>query len=251
MSKFLCANLDKEEYLDFGVYGENIMEGSPACNTLEYFLATEWAKDRIVFFYQENETSKFFPDEENVFDYISRNYMERSVLNSAPKYTYIANVMNKEYYLKAALPKGGDNSYICPLPFILTEHENNCFEDNFEDKELQELGRWTGGNIVATNNKDFCLGYTMFESPYRENENTSMRLAGLNIVVTGTIAGYSRVGIENYIRANGGNPQSSVTKKTDFIIKADYKPGKKKLDDAKKYGIKIITEQEFFEMLGD
>ena len=80
MSKYLCANIDKEEYLDFGVYSENITEGSPACNTLEYFMATEWARDRIVFFFQENERSNIFPDEENAYDYVLQNYTERSIL---------------------------------------------------------------------------------------------------------------------------------------------------------------------------
>ena len=251
MSKFLCANIDKEEYLDFGVYSENITEGCAACKTLEYFLATEWSKDRVVFFYQDSGKADIFPDEENAYNFVVQNYSERSVLNSVPKYTYIANVSNKEYYFKAALPESEDYSYICPLPFILSEQENNCFGDGIDEKEFKELGRWVGGNIVATNNKDFCSGYTLFESPYRMNNEFGSVLNGLNIVVTGTISGYTRSGIENYIRQHGGNPQSSVTKKTNLVVKADYKPGKKKLDDAAKYGIKVISEQEFFEMLGE
>lgn len=251
MSKYLCANIDKEEYLDFGVYNENITEGSPACNTLEYFLATEWSKDRVVFFYEDNEKSNFFPDEENAYDYVVQNYTERSVLNSAPKYSCIANTSKKEYYFKAALPESEDYSYICPLPFILSEQENVCFGDGFEEKELEEVGRWAGGNIIATNNINSCSGYALFESPYRMNNEFGAVLKGQNIVVTGTISGYTRAGIATYIRKNGGNPQNSVTKKTNFVVKADYKPGKKKLDDAAKYGIKVISEQEFFDMLGE
>ena len=251
MSKYLCANIDKEEYLDFGVYSENITEGSPACNTLEYFMATEWARDRIVFFFQENERSNIFRDEENAYDYVLQNYTERSVLNSAPKYACIANITKKEYYFKSSLPESEDYSYICPLPFILSEQENICFGDNFEEKELKEVGRWAGDSIIATNNIISCSGYALFESPYRMNNEFGAVLKGLNIVVTGTINGYTRFGIENYIRQHGGNPQSSVTKNTNLVVKADYKPGRKKLADAMKYGIRIISEQEFFEMLGE
>ena len=49
MSKCLCVNPGKEEYLDFGVFEENNHDGSAACNTIEYFLATEWNGDRIIF----------------------------------------------------------------------------------------------------------------------------------------------------------------------------------------------------------
>lgn len=248
MSKFLCANLDKEEYLDFGVYSNNIFEESPACDTLEYFLATEWSKDRIIFFFEENEKSNIFPDEENAYDFVIQNYSERTILNTVPKYKYIANISNKEYYFKAALPQK-DSNCICPLPFILTEKESNILEDNLEDNESQELGRWIGGSIIATNNRDFCNGYKLFESPYAVRDTAGKVLDGLNIVVTGTISGFTRSDIENHIRNYGGNPQNSVTRRTDFVVVADYRPGTKKINDAKKYGIRTITEREFFDML--
>ena len=106
-------------------------------------------------------------------------------------------------------------------------------------------------NIVATNDVNFCKGYKLFESPYRVKDENPSAIKGLNIVVTGTLANFSRGGIENQIRKLGGNPQSSVTKKTDLVVVADYKPGTKKIADAKKYGIKMISEQEFFEMIGE
>ena len=49
MSKCLCVNPDKEEYLDFGEFEQNNHDGSAACNTVEYFLATEWNGDKIIF----------------------------------------------------------------------------------------------------------------------------------------------------------------------------------------------------------
>ena len=251
MSKYLCANLDKKEYLDFGTYSENITEGSPACNTLEYFLATEWTKDKLVFLYQDNEKSDFFPEEDNAYDFVVENFDQRIVLNSVLKYTYIVNMSNNEYYFEAALPESEDYSHVCPLPFVLADTDSCCFGDSLDDSEAREVGRWSGDSLFVTNNKDLCSGYKLFESPYRMNNTANMALNGLNIVVTGTVSGHTRGSIENYIRQNGGNPQSSVTKKTNLVVVADYKPGRKKIDDAKKYGIKMISEQEFFEMIGE
>jgi hypothetical protein len=43
-------------------------------------------------------------------------------------------------------------------------------------------------------------------------------LAGKTVVVTGTIEGFSREGAESAIRAAGGKPAGSVSKKTDYVV---------------------------------
>jgi DNA ligase (NAD+) len=73
-------------------------------------------------------------------------------------------------------------------------------------------------------------------------------LAGKTVVVTGTLVNYDRVGIEQAIKDAGGKPSGSVSKKTDFLLLGD-KPGSK-LDNAKKLGVKIISEEEFQKMIG-
>lgn len=70
MSKYLCVNPGKEEYLDFGVFEENNYEGSAVCSTIEYFLATEWSGDRIIFVFDGMGKSALFPDKDNVYDYV-------------------------------------------------------------------------------------------------------------------------------------------------------------------------------------
>ena len=129
----------------------------------------------------------------------------------------IANTTTNEYYFKAALPESEDGPYICPLPFILSEKGcSDLISIKLNEKEKQDLGRWIGGNIVATNNKEFCKGFTLFESPYINERLISKSLDGLNIVVTGTITSFSRYEIEKVIREHGGKLQSNVTKKTDI-----------------------------------
>ena len=56
--------------------------------------------------------------------------------------------------------------------------------------------------------------------------------------------------MEKLITERGGNFQKSVTKKTDFVVRA-YNPGTQKLAKAVEYGIKVIGEEEFFVMMGD
>jgi DNA ligase (NAD+) len=73
-------------------------------------------------------------------------------------------------------------------------------------------------------------------------------LAGKTIVVTGTLAHYDRVSIEQAIKDAGGKASGSVSKKTDFVLVGD-KPGSK-FDKAKELGVKIINEDEFRKMIG-
>lgn len=252
MSKYLCANLDKEEYLEFGEFPDNIKEDSATNNTLKYFLATEWAGDQIMFFFDGERNSRVFPDEENAYNYVTRNYLQRCVLKTVPKYRFTVNTSKEEYFFTDALPKAKDDSCISPLPFILAEKENGFLLDYLDSNEANKLGSWENDRILVTNNeKSVNLSYKIFESPYYECYYSTHAIEGKKIVVTGEFAGFSRFEIEKHIEELGGIPQKSVTKKTDFLVVADFRPGTKKLDDARKYGIKTITAKEFFEMIGE
>ncbi len=73
-------------------------------------------------------------------------------------------------------------------------------------------------------------------------------LAGKTVVVTGTLANYDRVGIENAIKEAGGKASGSVSKKTDYVLVGE-KPGSK-ADKAKELGVKILNEAEFRKLIG-
>ena len=73
-------------------------------------------------------------------------------------------------------------------------------------------------------------------------------LTGKTLVVTGTLAGFSRQEAEEAIRRAGGRASSSVSKKTDYLV-AGEEAGSK-LDNARKLGVKILDEQEFVKLLG-
>lgn len=69
---------------------------------------------------------------------------------------------------------------------------------------------------------------------------------GLTLVVTGTLPTLSRQEAEDFIRKNGGNAASSVSKKTSFVV-AGEKAGSK-LDKANKLGVPVITEEDLLRM---
>lgn len=98
MSKCLCVNLDKEEYLDFGELPDSSYRDSPASNTVEYFLGTEWAGDSVVFAFEGMDSGGLCPEEdEDLFSYASSNFDERCILNSTPKFRYLVNLKQKGF----------------------------------------------------------------------------------------------------------------------------------------------------------
>ncbi|HOJ78256.1 MAG TPA: NAD-dependent DNA ligase LigA [Bacillota bacterium] len=75
----------------------------------------------------------------------------------------------------------------------------------------------------------------------------SQQLAGKTIVVTGTLANFSRAEIEELIRQNGGKAASSVSKKTDFVVAGENAGSK--LEKAQALGVKVLTEAELLLLL--
>jgi DNA ligase (NAD+) len=73
-------------------------------------------------------------------------------------------------------------------------------------------------------------------------------LAGMSIVVTGTLEGFSRDGAEEAIKARGGKSPGSVSKKTTAVVLGDA-PGAAKLAKASQLGIPILDESGFVRLL--
>lgn len=84
--------------------------------------------------------------------------------------------------------------------------------------------------------------------PQQPGAKRTGKLAGKTIVVTGTLENFTRQQAEDTIRRAGGKPSFSVSKKTDFVL-AGENPGSK-LDKAKQLGIKVISENQFLDMIG-
>lgn len=81
----------------------------------------------------------------------------------------------------------------------------------------------------------------------KEEENTDNRFEGKTFVLTGSLEEFTRDEASKIIENYGGKTSSSVSKKTDYVL-AGEEAGSK-LTKAESLGIKIISEQEFKEMV--
>ena len=73
-------------------------------------------------------------------------------------------------------------------------------------------------------------------------------LAGKSIVISGVFVHHSRDEYKDMIERNGGKNVGSVSKATSFILAGDNM-GPAKLEKANKLNIKLVTEDEFLQML--
>ncbi|MBR6039918.1 MAG: NAD-dependent DNA ligase LigA [Clostridia bacterium] len=73
-------------------------------------------------------------------------------------------------------------------------------------------------------------------------------LAGLTVVITGTLATLSRRDAEALVENNGGKAAGSVSKNTSFVIVGENAGSK--ADNAQALGIPMLTEEEFLKRIG-
>ena len=76
----------------------------------------------------------------------------------------------------------------------------------------------------------------------------SGRLDGMTLVVSGTFQHFSRDEIKADIESHGGKVSGSISGKTSLLV-AGEKMGPEKLKKAEKLGVKIISEEEYMEMV--
>ncbi|MBQ4040873.1 MAG: NAD-dependent DNA ligase LigA [Oscillospiraceae bacterium] len=84
-----------------------------------------------------------------------------------------------------------------------------------------------------------------FESKEQKKDN---RFAGMTFVLTGALQRFTRDEASAIIESFGGKASSSVSKKTSCVLAGENAGSK--LTKAESLGIKIITEDEFAEMIG-
>ena len=75
-------------------------------------------------------------------------------------------------------------------------------------------------------------------------------LEGITVVVTGTLASYSRDGATEAVQELGGKVTGSVSKKTDFVV-VGAEPGQSKYDKAVKFGVPVLDDDGFRVLLTD
>jgi DNA ligase (NAD+) len=72
-------------------------------------------------------------------------------------------------------------------------------------------------------------------------------LAGLTVVVTGSLAGFSRDEAKEAIVSRGGKAAGSVSKKTDYVVAGENAGSK--ADKAEQLGVPVLDEDGFRALL--
>ncbi|BDX39288.1 DNA ligase [Tenuifilaceae bacterium CYCD] len=81
-----------------------------------------------------------------------------------------------------------------------------------------------------------------------EQQAKSDKLKGLSIVISGTFSRISRDDLKELIQQHGGKNVSSVSASTSMLVAGD-KIGPAKLEKANKLGVRIVSEDEFFDLI--
>jgi DNA ligase (NAD+) len=74
-------------------------------------------------------------------------------------------------------------------------------------------------------------------------------LAGVTVVITGTLPGLSRDEAAEAVRAAGGKVSASVSKKTNFVVAGENAGSK--YDKAVELGVRILDEAGLQTLLAD
>lgn len=85
--------------------------------------------------------------------------------------------------------------------------------------------------------------------PRPEEVRQDSPISGKTIVVTGTLEKLDRRQAEALIESLGGKAAGSVSKKTDYVLAGESAGSK--LTKARELGVRVLNEQEFFELIGE
>ena len=94
----------------------------------------------------------------------------------------------------------------------------------------------------------YVYTYLTYTSAVSETVSASNKLEGMTILATGTLHNFTRDGIKESVIANGGKYASGVNGKLSFMI-VGTAAGSSKIDKANKLGIKMISEEEYLNLI--
>ena len=125
-----------------------------------------------------------------------------------------------------------------------------------ELQEIEGIGEVMAKSIITYfhNEKNLEIierlrGYGLqMELSEAQTAQTSDKLAGMSIVISGVFAHHSRDEYKAIIEQNGGKNVGSISGKTSFIL-AGENMGPSKLQKAEKLGVKNMSEEEFLEII--
>jgi DNA ligase (NAD+) len=115
---------------------------------------------------------------------------------------------------------------------VIAESVRDWFDGEGNEWHANIVDRWAADGVVMEDERD---------------ESIDQTLAGLTVVVTGSLEGFSRDEAKEAILARGGKASGSVSKKTDYVVVG---PGAgTKEDRARELGLTILDEAGFVTLL--
>ena len=93
-----------------------------------------------------------------------------------------------------------------------------------------------------------ALGVDLTSGQFEDSATLEQTLAGLSVVVSGTLVGFSREEAESAIVARGGKSPGSVSTKT-FALVVGAEPGQSKVTKAEAVAVPILDEAQFVKLL--
>jgi DNA ligase (NAD+) len=147
-------------------------------------------------------------------------------------------------------PMGGPGGWLARVARGLREASAEQFEEvpGVGPTVAASIARYFGDPATADVLDDLVDAGVEPERPAAAPPSTAAgSLAGKTLVVTGTLPGYSREEAEAAIRAAGGHPTGSVSRKTDYVVVGEN-PGSK-ARKAQDLGVSILDEDGFRRLL--
>ena len=135
----------------------------------------------------------------------------------------IRNLMEASYEQLTAVPEIGDRIAISIISYFSKSDNLNLIE-RLEKSNVQ------------------------LSEEILEIVQESISLEGKSFVISGVFQGFDRDSLRDKIVLNGGKVVSSISSKLDYLIAGDNM-GPSKLEKANQLSIKIITEEEFLNLL--
>lgn len=133
------------------------------------------------------------------------------------------------------------------------ERVANSIQPGEEYAIMKVIGEAAAQSIISyfKENKEelqYVYTYLTYTSVVSETVSASNKLEGMTILATGTLQNFTRDGIKESVIANGGKYASGVNGKLSFMI-VGQAAGSSKIDKANKLGIKMISEEEYLNLI--
>ena len=165
------------------------------------------------------ENSKSAPLENFIFALGIDGIGKKTAKDLAKKFNSVGALINANYFDLISLNEIGE---------VLAQNVLDYFNDSENVEEINKL---------------ISLGV----SPEFSLISVSKKFLGEKVVLTGSLANFTRSQAQKAIEENGGEISSSVSKLTTLVVAGENAGSK--LDKARALGIKIIDEREFAEIL--